>query len=285
MTTSARLGDQRPRRQQQVDPLGDDELADEAHVAVVDEVQPAQRVAATSASRAKAPSPLSASLAASRPISAATPAAASSRGRNSSTSTPGGPSRVRSGRLVVLHRREQRLAGVARADEHPRAPARPSRAHGRKRVRVALDDVLQRAAVHLDRVGHVAAEPAGHDRRPHDEVVGQRHVGPRAGARRRARQPRWPPRRPRSRRRCTPAACAPRRPRSGRRRRRAAGGRCPGATPSPAPARAAYSTRAPRRPPTCPTASTKSSSSGRRLLARAGRRCAGPRQRRHRRAL
>ena len=37
-----RLGHERPRRQQQVDPLGDDELADEADVAVAGEVEPAQ---------------------------------------------------------------------------------------------------------------------------------------------------------------------------------------------------------------------------------------------------
>ena len=197
-------------------------------------------LAAAPASRAKAPSP-TVVLAGAQPLDQGRRRRRRRRraGGTRRRRRPAGPSRVRCGQAVVLHRREQRLAGVARADEdRPRARqalARP----GQEARGVALDDVLQGAAVHLHRVGHVAAQPAGEDRRPHDEVVGERHVGPGARADVAHGGDVGLARRPRSRRRCTPAACAPRTPRSGRRRRRAAGGRCPAATPSRAPARAA----------------------------------------------
>ena len=81
----------------------------------------------------------------------------------------------------VAHRRPQALGGVARADEHGPRPGQALARGGQEALGVALDGVLQRAAVDLHGVGHVAAERAGEDQRPHDEVVGQRHVGPRAG--------------------------------------------------------------------------------------------------------
>ena len=140
-------------------------------------------LAAAPASRAKAPSPPSSSLASSRSIRAA---------------TPGGGVVARAELVDVDARRAQ-----ARARGQVRRPASPPTATrrcgasrrgpsarlrqalprpGQEALRIALDDVLQRAAVDLHRVGHVAAQPAGEDRRPHDEVVGQRHVGPRARA-------------------------------------------------------------------------------------------------------
>ena len=164
-----------------------------------------------------------------------------------------------------------RRCGASRRARRARlrqALARP----GQEARGVALDDVLQRAAVHLDRVGDVAAEPAGDDRGAHDEVVGERHVGPRAGADVAHGGHVGLRRRPRPRRRCTRAACAPRSPRSGRPRRRAAGARCRAARPSRAPARAAVAPAA-RRPPTCrPRRRSRAPRAA--APGRAGRRCA-----------
>ena len=102
-------------------------------------------------------------------------------GGTPATSTPGRPEARAGGQAVVVHRRPQALGGVARADEdRARAGARPSRASGQEALGVALDDVLERAAVDLHRVGDVVAERAGEDDRAHHEVVGQRDVGPRA---------------------------------------------------------------------------------------------------------
>ena len=109
----------------------------------------------------------------------------------------------------------------------PPAPSQPLARPGQEALGVALDDVLERAAVDLHRVRDAERlERAAHDRRAHHEVVGQRDVGAR-----RARRPRGPRRRcarrtPRAPRRCTRGTSSRRSPRSGRGRRPAAAGRC-----------------------------------------------------------
>ena len=238
-TTSRASAHERPRRQQHVDPLGDDQLADEAHVAVAGDVEPAQGARGD------------AGVAREGALAAVVPARVQplDQGRD-----PRGGVVARAELVDVDARRPEpgalgqarrpaspptatRPCGASRRGPSGRPPAPPAPRAGS--AAVALDDVLQGAAVDLHRVRHPAAQPAGEDRRPHDEMVGERHVGQLPARRRRARRRRWPSHRPRSRRRCTPAACAPRSPRSDRRRRQAAGDRCPGATPSRGPARAA----------------------------------------------
>ena len=60
----------------------------------------------------------------------------------------------------------------------PRAPRQPLARVRHEPLGVALDDVLERAAVDLHRVRDAERpERAGEDHRPHDEVVGQRDVG------------------------------------------------------------------------------------------------------------
>ncbi len=91
---------------------------------------------AAASSRAKASFPATESVPARRVASAVTSAAASprGRGRNSSMSTPGGPSRVRAGRpssSIAAHR----LSAVWREPTRTvRARSRPSRAAGRNRA-------------------------------------------------------------------------------------------------------------------------------------------------------
>ena len=194
---SGRAQHQRPRRGEQVDSLGDDQLADERDVAVarsrssVASARPRPPRRARRRRRRRStvrPLPVasaSASQAAPRPRRAA-------RGGNWSMSTPGGPSRVRAGSAVSSIAPHRLVGGVPRADEHAsRARARPSRAYGRKRSGSRLTDVLERAAVDLDRVRDAARRaPRARIDRPHDQVVGQGDVGPRSLARRRG-----PPRR------------------------------------------------------------------------------------------
>ena len=114
-----RLGHERPRRQQQVDPLGDDELADEAHVAVAGEVERAQGVGGDAGvAREGALAAGVARSASSRSISAATPRGGVVARAELVDVDAGRPQARALGQAVVLHRRPQRLAGVARADEH-----------------------------------------------------------------------------------------------------------------------------------------------------------------------
>src|SRR5215208_795904 len=79
------------------------------------------------------------------------------------------------GRLVSQHLPEA-LAGVARPNQHPgRAPYALERV-GQEALPMGAHGVLQGAAVDLDGVGGAPGQPARKDRRPHHEVVGQRHV-------------------------------------------------------------------------------------------------------------
>ena len=105
-----------------------------------------------------------------------------SRGANCSTSTPGGPSRVRSRQRPGRPSPPTGSRAVWREPTStPRAPREPLARVRQEALRVALDGVLQRAAVDLDRVGHVR-RPSARARidRAHHEVVGERDVGPRA---------------------------------------------------------------------------------------------------------
>ena len=153
-------------------------------------------------------------------------AASGSRGAKRSTSTPGGPSRVRAGSAgssIAAHR----LSAVWREPTStPRAPASPSAAYGAE-ARMRLDHVLQRAAVDLDRVRDaVRARGRGS---PGPSRGGWRARRPAARARPpRARRRRCARGSGRARRRRARGTAAPRRPRSGRRRRAAAARRCPG---------------------------------------------------------
>ena len=93
----------------------------------------------------------------------------------------GRPQARPAGQLRVAHRLPQALRRVARADEHPAGAGEALARERHEALRVALDGVLERAAVDLDRVGH--AEPlqrAGEDHRAHHQVVGERDVGPHA---------------------------------------------------------------------------------------------------------
>ena len=118
------LQHERPRGEQQVDPLGDDQLADERDEAVVARVAAASTArAAAAVSRAEGRARIRGRRlrsAASRAASRRSPAAAASgpAGAKTATSTPGGPRRVRAGERGVAERRPQALGGVARADQH-----------------------------------------------------------------------------------------------------------------------------------------------------------------------
>jgi hypothetical protein len=69
---------------------------------------------------------------------------------------------------------------VARADEHAAGSGKTLTREAEEPLGVRLDRVLQGAAVDLDRIGHAAGERAREDDGPHDQVVGERHVGLRA---------------------------------------------------------------------------------------------------------
>ena len=158
------LEHERPGGEQQVDALADDQLADERDEPVAVAVEALERLAAArvvageGARLAPAPAARRARRAAARSRARAPHAAAAarcSRGAKRATSTPGGPSRVRS-------RARRRRApptgsrGVARADEH-RARARDALAgKAEKALRLGLDGVLERAAVHLDGIRQLA---------------------------------------------------------------------------------------------------------------------------------
>ncbi len=72
------------------------------------------------------------------------------------------------------------LGRVPRAHQHALGPAHALEGVWPEALAVRAHRVLQRAAVDLDRVGNVVSQRPREDRRPHDEVVGERHVGPRA---------------------------------------------------------------------------------------------------------
>ena len=155
-------------------------------VAVAGEVEPAQRAGGRPprVAREGALAAVVRRWPSRRSISAATPAAAaSSRAaelvRRRRRAGPGGCARA--GRRPASPPTATRPCGASRRGR-ARAPRQALARPGQEALGIALDDVLQRAAVDLHRVGHVAAEPAGEDRRAHDEVVGERHVGPRARA-------------------------------------------------------------------------------------------------------
>ena len=178
---------ERPRGEQQLDALGRDQLADEDDqpVAGLDGVERRDRLARVAVERGAGSRGLGggsaarARRAARRSRSAARPAraAAGSRGAKRSTSTPGGPSRVRpgsDGSSISAHR----LSAVWREPTStPRAPARPSTAYGRKRGYGLT--VYSSALPWILTAYGTSAERPGEDRRAHHEVVGQRDVRPR----------------------------------------------------------------------------------------------------------
>ena len=166
--------------------------------------------------------------------------------RNSSTSTPGGPRRVRA-RSVGSSIAAQRLSAVCREPTSTvRGPLEPLARGREEALGLGLDRVLERAAVDLDRVGDVGAGAPAPGRAAPSR--GARRARRRAapGRRRRARRRRSRRRRPRPPRRCSRRTAAPRRPRSGPGRRWAAARRARAATRSRAPAPAARATAAAR---------------------------------------
>ena len=204
---------ERPGRQEQVHPLRDDQLAHVAHDPV--------------ASRGRA-----------RGAPRASPARRPRRrrargqrvqvrlvvGRNSWMSTPGGPSRVRSGSEGSSESASNSELPVW--SEPTSTPARRPDALervGQEALRVRLDGVLERAAVDLHGVGRDVG--AGQDHGAHDQVVRERHVG---GGGAPAPRRRSPPDSGRAPRPSAPDRSWRRSPRRCRPRRRAARGRCPG---------------------------------------------------------
>ena len=172
---------ERPRRGEQVDALGDDELADEEDVAVAPEVEPGQRA------------PGGGLVAREGMVLLDRRGGAQARGERGHLGRrlggragtelgdvdPGRAEEGAGGERVVAHRRPQALGRVARADEHGARAGQPLGGRGQEARAIALDRVLERAAVDLDRVRDLAGQGAREDGRAHDQVVGQRDVGPR----------------------------------------------------------------------------------------------------------
>ena len=125
------LEHERPGREQQVDALADDQLADERDEPLALRVQPLQRVGGgelvagegarrrVSLARLRVDARLGSVEAADASQRSPAPAAArsGSRGAKRATSTPGGPRRVRSKRRIA-ERLPQAGGGVTGADEH-----------------------------------------------------------------------------------------------------------------------------------------------------------------------
>ena len=199
------LEHQRPSREQQVDALADDQLADERDQRSASGRAARARALPRAVSRAKAsvPSPVARSprgLHGARASARRARARRRRRGRAHAARSarrrrPAGPSRVRrgsSGSSSAAHR----LAAVWREPTStPRAPREALARERQEALGLGLDGVLERAAVDLDRV-----------RAPRRRARGQGSPGPSRGgwpARRRARRARRPRARPRRSRRCS----------------------------------------------------------------------------------
>ena len=199
------LEHERPRGEQQVDALADDQLADEGDEAAalpVDRRRHASRAcAAASSSRANA---LGGSACREAPVTvardserstAAAEAPARRRAARVRTARSGSRSRSSSptgrkwcdvdagrtetgarGQLGVGERRPQAVGGVPRADEHRARSREPLAGVAQEALWFGLDGVLERAPVDLHRVGH-PVERAREDRGAHDQVVGERDLG------------------------------------------------------------------------------------------------------------
>ena len=167
---------ERPRRDEHVDALGDDQLADEDDVAILP-TQAAQRRRG------------GARVAAERGLDRAGRLVLELVGEHRhARRRVGQRAKLRDvdarraqarplRQLVVAHRGPEALRGVARADEHGARRREPLARVGQEALRVALDDVLERTTVDLHGVGHrIAERPREHDR-SHHQVVCQRHVG------------------------------------------------------------------------------------------------------------
>jgi hypothetical protein len=183
--------DERPGGGQELDALGDDELADEGDVAVVDEVESRERAAGGGlvAGEGRPGRRRAAALGTGAAVAQAGRDRGERGGRLLAAPRPelvdvdAGRTEPRALReRGIAHRRPQALGGVPGADEHGPGAGEPLPGRRQEALRVGLDRVLQRTAVDLHRVGHVAAERAREHERPHHEVVGQGDVGP--GARR-----------------------------------------------------------------------------------------------------
>ena len=223
--------DQRPGGEQQVDALGDDQLADEddARAARPRRTSRGSRRPRRRASRPKAPG-LGARRSSRRRASArerrAAGLGAAGAARSASTSTPGRAEPGLRGQAVGSSTASQRLSAVWR--EPTRTPARRV-----DRPRARRAGSARGAGSPCTRGPSRGPWPrsrrpgAGEDRRAHDQVVGERGVDA-AGAldHRRGPRPRWRRGSGRARRRSAPGRSSPRSPRSGRRRRPAAGRRC-----------------------------------------------------------
>ena len=152
-----RRDDQRPGRQQQVDALRDDQLADVAHDPVARRVERAQRAGgpglAAPAGRGGAPSRSASARSGLR--------LASGAGRKACTSTRAARGASRSGAPVVRQHLPQPLGRVARADQHAAGAARAPRARTAGSARGSGAPCTQRAAVDLHRVGRVPGPRRG----------------------------------------------------------------------------------------------------------------------------
>ena len=95
-----------------------------------------------------------------------------SRGAKVWMSTPGRAQERALAQVLERHRRPQALGRVPRADQHRPRRHQPLARVGREPLVVRLQRVLERRAVDLHGVGHVA-EAAREDHRAHQEVVGE----------------------------------------------------------------------------------------------------------------
>ena len=188
---------ERPGGGEQVDALGDDQLADERDEAVAPRGSsaPSARPAARRR-RARRRRRAASAVAARRRRRVARAPRSPRRGlgarraaRNCSTSTPGGPSRVRAGSVGVVQRRPQALGRVARADEHRARAARAPRGRRAGSAR-GRGLTVYSSALPWTFTAYGTSSPSARARisRAHHEVVGQRDVGPRRARRPRARR-------------------------------------------------------------------------------------------------
>ena len=176
---------ERPSGEQQVDALADDQLADERDEHAPPSPDLLERIGDGGSSRAKA---LDGSSSAKREHRAAavrsahrTAASLSRLARAKALDVDAGRTETRArldlSPVLLAKRLPQALSGVPGADEHRLRAGKTLAREAQEALGLGLDRVLERAAVHLHRVGRLLAERARQDHRPHHQMVGERHIG------------------------------------------------------------------------------------------------------------
>ena len=166
-------GHARPGGHEQVDALGDDQLADVGDDPVAARIQRAQGIGGAGL---RAPARLTTALQA---VGQRTQALGGLRGRSRPEAVHVHARRAQAGacrKLRVSEHLPKALGGVPRAHQHAPGLLQALARQGKEAVRMRAHQVLQRAAVDLDRVGDAASDGPREDGRPRHEVVGQGDV-------------------------------------------------------------------------------------------------------------